>query len=98
MNRTTKTMIRATLASALLFAAGCNKAKSEAQQGAKDVEAACKEDRDEGLKLGREWYGKNDVFKEAVDAASQTWKVSDADKFNYCGVMFVEVKSRIDNG
>ena len=81
---------------ATLALVGCGKAKAEAQQGVSEVEAACKEDKDEAVKLGQQWYGKNEVFKKAVDAASKTWEVKDVSKFNYCGVMFKEVKTRID--
>ena len=77
---------------------GCGKAKSEAQQGAKDVDAACKKSKDEGSKLGQEWFGKNEVFKKAVEGAMGTWKVNDAKDFPYCGPAFIEAKSRIDNG
>ena len=91
-------MLMVGLVSAVVLA-GCGKAKEEAKQGAEQIEAACKSDKkDDASKLGAELYGKNEVFKKAVDGAAQTWNVADVSKFNYCGVAFVEVKTRIDNG
>lgn len=90
----TKTLFVIALASTSLLA--CDKTKSEAQQGAKDVKAACDEDKEKGQKLGKEWYGKNEVFKKAIDDTAAGWKVK-AENFNYCGVTFVEAKSRIEN-
>jgi hypothetical protein len=86
------------LAALAPLASACSKAKEEAIAGAAQIDAACKAKKDdEASKLGADFYAKNEVFKKAVDGAAGTWKVSDVSKFNYCGVAFVEVKSRIEN-
>ena len=95
LNQTATVLIFAALATTAL---GCNQAKSEALEGVKAVEAACSEDKEKGQKLGKEWYAKNEVFKKAVDGASQTWKLKDVSRFNYCGSpAFSEAKVRMEN-
>lgn len=82
---------------AALMLVACNKDKDEAVKAADEISAACKDDKDKAQKLGEEWYGKNEVFKKAVDAAAETWKVSDVSKFGYCTVGFSEAKVRMAN-
>jgi hypothetical protein len=78
--------------------AGCGKAKAEALAGADAIDAACKDKKsDDASKLGADLYGKNEVFKKAVDGAAGTWKVSDVSKFNYCGPAFIEARTRMEN-
>ena len=40
-------------------------------------------------------YGNSAHFKKAVDEAAKGWKVKDVSKFSYCGIGFVEAKSRM---
>ncbi len=93
------TWVKLGLVVAALAMVGCNKAKEEALEGMKAVEAACKDDKAKGNELGNEWYGKNEAFKKAVDGAAGTWKIKDVSKFQYCGSpAFSEAKMRLENG
>ena len=80
-----------------LLLMACGQTKAEAQQAAKTVADACKEDTAKGVSLGQDWYVKNKAFRQAVDATAVTWDVEDPKKFNYCGAMFSQAQLHIDN-
>ncbi len=72
--------------------------RKEAIAAAEGIDGLCKSGKkDEASKKGQEMYGKNEHFKKAVDAAAEGWKVKDVSKFAYCGIGFVEAKSRMQN-
>jgi thymidine phosphorylase len=80
----------------LVAMTGCNKDKDEAIKEAENIEAACKAgNQEEASKLGQDLYAKNAAFKKAADEAAKTWNISDPAKMNFCGPVFVEVKSRL---
>lgn len=78
---------------------GCESAeKKEAMAGAEEIDKLCKAGKkDEASKKGQELYGKNAHFKKNVDAAAKGWKVDDMSKFAYCGIGFVEAKTRMEH-
>lgn len=95
-----KTMILCAVAvGTALTLFGCESPdKKEALAAAEEIDQLCKAGKkEEASKKGQEMYGKNAHFKKAIDAAAAGWKISDVSKFGYCGVGFVEAKSRMKN-